>query len=263
MLVQLHIEGDLAEVVLNRPKQHNGMNMALLRDILKVAKSLQKRTDIRAVLLRGEGPSFCSGLDIKAVISNPLTAAGTYARLFSPCINDFQRWSLIWRDLPMPVIALVHGNCFGAGFQLALGADIRISTPDAQWSLMEAKWGLIPDMGGTVTLRELVRMDVAKELAMTARTFDGIEAHALGLVTHITKDPRQRALALIDDLRQRSPDAIAAAKALLQGAWVASETDALSSERYWQRQLLGHQNQRIAIERGMKKRDTPYARRSV
>jgi enoyl-CoA hydratase/carnithine racemase len=151
--------------------------------------------------------------------------------------------------VPAPVIAVVHGNCLGAGLQLALGADIRIATPDARLSVMEAKWGLVPDMGGTVLLRELVGIDVAKELAMTGRVVSGTQAHALGLVTHVDAAPMERALALAAEIAERSPDAVAAAKLLLQQSWSASEPEALAAERRWQRRLIGRGNQLVSLRR--------------
>jgi enoyl-CoA hydratase/carnithine racemase len=142
---------------------------------------------VRAVILTGEGPSFCAGLDVKSVLGRPGVRLIALAALCSPVRNRFQDWSLGWRDVPAPVIAVIHGNCFGAGLQLALGADIRIATPDAQISVMEAKWGLVPDMGGTVLLRELVPIDVAKELTMTGRMLTGVEARARA--DHVSPEP--------------------------------------------------------------------------
>ncbi len=156
---------------------------------------------------------------------------------------------MAWRDVPAPVIAAIHGNCFGAGLQLALGADLRLATPDARLSVMEVKWGLVPDMGGAALLRELVPLDVAKELAMTGRILTGAEAHALGLVTHVTETPLEQARALAAEIITRSPDAVAAAKFLLQESWHADEPDALAAERKWQRRVLAGSNQRIAVQR--------------
>jgi enoyl-CoA hydratase/carnithine racemase len=170
---------------------------------------------------------------------------------------------MAWRDLPVPVIAAVHGHCFGAGLQLALGADIRVATPDAKISVMEAKWGLVPDMGGPALLRELVGIDVAKELAMTGRVLTGIEAHPLGLVTHVSESLLDHAQALAEEIATRSPDAVAAAKFLLQEAWHGSERRALAAERKWQRRVIGRGNQRIAIKRNLEKSEQPYLPRRL
>ena len=261
--LRVTFEGELAYVTLSRPDKHNGIDFRMVREIVRAADSLRSRRDIRAVILHGEGPSFCAGLDFKSVLADPLRIALGFARLWSPRPNVFQRVSLAWRDLPVPVIAAIHGSCFGGGLQLALGADIRFAAPDAKLSLMEAKWGLIPDMGGTVTLRELVPIDVAKELAMTARIVSGVEAKALGLVTHVSDTPLESAKKLAVEIASRSPDAVAASKSLLHHAWNGAQGAALSWERRFQRRLMGSKNQRIAVTAGREKRDTVFARRKI
>jgi enoyl-CoA hydratase/carnithine racemase len=248
--VRVTIEGALAFVCLNRPEKHNGMDFAMLRGVIAAQQSLRGRRDVRAVIVHGSGPSFCAGLDIKSVLGKPVEATWMATQLWSPRRNDFQAWSMGWRDLGMPVIAVVHGNCFGAGIQLALGADVRVATPDAKLSVMEAKWGLVPDMGGPTLLRELVAIDVAKELAMTGRVVSGDEAKALGLVTHVDPDPMAHARRLAAEIETRSPDAVAAAKFLLQNAWSTSERGSLAAERRWQRRLVGGKNQRAAVRQG-------------
>jgi enoyl-CoA hydratase/carnithine racemase len=161
----------------------------------------------------------------------------------------------------------VHGNCFGAGIQLALGADIRICTPDAKLSVMESKYGLVPDMGGAALLREVVPIDVAKELCFTGRVVNGIDAHRLGLVTHLDAEPLAAAEKLAAEIATRSPDAIAAGKFLLQQAWHDDESAALSFERHWQRRLMGRANQRIAVNNNLSRdaqvHPKPYRPRSV
>ena len=268
--VELEIKGPVAYVRLNRPEKHNGMDFALLKAVVKTAQQLKKNRDIRAVLLSGNGPSFCSGLDVKAMFADPKRMAHGFAALHSPVANIFQQWGMAWRELPVPVIACIHGNCFGAGIQLALAADIRIATPDAKLSVMEAKWGLVPDMSGTVTLRELLPLDVAKELTFTGRVLSGEAAHALGLVTHVDADPQARAETLVAEIVQRSPDAVAAGKALLQEAWLASDEDALAAERRWQRRVMGRKNHRIAAKRNTEmaqsergEASTPYQPRKL
>ncbi|WP_394828252.1 crotonase/enoyl-CoA hydratase family protein [Pendulispora albinea] len=259
--VRVSEEGELAHVTLSRPEKHNGIDFRMLKELIAVAESLRHKRGIRAVILRGEGPSFCAGLDFKSVLADPVQAALGFARLWSPTTNVFQRMSLAWRDIPVPVLAVVHGSCFGGGLQLALGADFRFATPDAKLSVMEAKWGLIPDMGGTVTLRELVPIDVAKELAMTGRIVSGIEAKALGLVTHISDDPLEDAKKLAAEIATRSPDSVAAAKSLLHRAWSGAQDVALSWERRFQRRLLGSKNQRIALKASLEKQTIAFSPR--
>ncbi|MBC7171710.1 MAG: crotonase/enoyl-CoA hydratase family protein, partial [Polyangiaceae bacterium] len=205
-----------------------------------------------------------AGLDFKSVLGTPKDLLPALAELWSPRRNLFQEWSFGFRTLGVPVIAAIHGNCFGAGIQLALGADIRVATPDAKLSLLEAKWGLVPDMGGPTLLRELVRIDVAKELTMTGRVLTGVEAAALGLVTHVSEAPFARAKAIAEEIATRSPDSVAAAKMLLQESYDAADEDAsLTSERRWQRRLLGFANQRVAVARNLKKVDKPFGKRRV
>lgn len=247
--VRVDRDGSVALVCLTRAERHNGMDFAMLDAVRRAARRLRKDRQVRAVILHGDGPSFCAGLDVKSVLGNPAAGAAAVASLFAPSRNRFQEWSMAWRDVPAPVIAAIHGNCFGAGLQLALGADIRIATPDARLSVMEVKWGLVPDMGGAALLRELVPIDVAKELAMTGRILSGTEAQALRLVTHITDTPLEQARALATEIATRSPDAVAAAKFLLQESWHTSEPEALAAERRWQRRVIGGRNQRIAARR--------------
>ena len=160
--VRLEVDSGIAVVTLIRADRHNGMDFPMLKAMLAAQRALRRRRDVRCAIIHGDGPSFCAGLDIKSVLAKPLLAASLYAKLWSPLMNAFQRFSIGWRRMPFPVVAAIHGNCFGAGMQLALGADIRIARADAQLSIMEAKWGLIPDMGGALLLRELVPIDVAK-----------------------------------------------------------------------------------------------------
>lgn len=261
--VLVSIEGGVAHVRLNRPDKHNGVDVALIEELIAVARRLKRDKSLRAVILSGEGPSFCAGLDIKGVMgAGPLKVALAFLPLWKPWANRYQVVSMIWRSLSVPVIAAIHGNCFGAGIQLALGADIRIAAPSSRISVMEAKWGLIPDMAGTVLLREVLPRDVALELTYTGRILDAAEAQALGLITRIADDPLAAAKALAEQIATRSPDSVAAAKHLFDEAWGNSEYGALAAERKWQRRLIGRKNQRVASARNLGKPDTPYVPRS-
>ena len=261
--VRIEVQGNLATVTLTRADKHNGMDMAMLDAVRGAALRLKKDKRVRAVILRGDGPSFCAGLDFKSVFGSARAAAQGFAALWSPVRNKFQDWSMAWREVPAPVIACVHGNCFGAGIQLALGADLRIAPADAKLSVMESQWGLIPDMGGAALLRELVPIDLAKELAMTGRIVSGTEAHELGLVSHLAEDPVDAAHKLATEFEARSPDAVAAAKFLMQDAFDRDESGALAAERRWQRKLLGSRNQRIAVARNLEKKDLPFGPRRI
>jgi enoyl-CoA hydratase/carnithine racemase len=261
--VRVHSAGDVAYLTLTRPDKHNGMDLPMLQAVLAAQKQLRKLRTARAIIVHGEGPSFCAGLDFKTLLAQPLKAASMYPQLLWPVRNQLQRWSMGFRALGVPVIAAIHGNCLGAGLQLALGADIRVATPDAKLSVLESKWGLVPDMGGPTLLRELVRVDVAKELTFTGRIVSGEQAHALGLVSHLDAEPLARAERLAEEIGTRSPDAVAAGKFLLQEAYADDTERVLGAERSWQRRLLGLRNQRVAIARNGAHADKPYYPRRI
>lgn len=239
---------NIIEVRLNRPDKRNAMSFALLRELLKIGEELHEQRAVRAVILTGEGASFSAGIDLNDLRSpkNSVTALWELSR---PGPNLFQRVFLVWRDLPVPVIAAIHGHCFGAGMQLALGADFRIATPDSQLAIMEARWGLVPDMAISVTLRGLIGLDMAKELTMTARIVSGTDAKAIGLVSHVAEDPMIKALELANEIADRSPDAVTAAKRVLNAMVSQPDSDTLALEKRWQRRLLLGRNFKIAGKR--------------
>lgn len=261
--IQLNILQSVAVVRLNRPDKHNSVCMQMLLELIQCAEHLKTNNEIRAVIITGNGPSFCSGMDLKAIFSG-----GKWAKLrallplWKPVENRYQRVSLIWRTLSVPVIAAIHGNCFGAGLQISLGADIRIASADARLSIMESSWGLVPDMGGSVLLRELLPKDVAMELTLSGRTLSASTAKDLGLITHIAHDPMFAAHALCAEFEKQSPDAVAAGKRLLVDAWSGSERSALGLERLWQRRVIGKRNQTIATLRRLKQSDQNYVSRT-
>ncbi len=255
--VRVEIERGRASLVLTRADKHNGVDPPMLRGVLAAQRMLKKRRDVRVVIVRGEGPSFCAGIDAKQFFTPSISTAAFLSQLWWPMRNWFQQWSMGFRELGVPVLAAIHGNCFGAGIQLALGADIRFAAPDARISIMEARLGIVPDMGGPTLLRELVPLDVAKELTFTGRIVGGQEALTLGLVTHVAEDPHAAAQALADELVTRSPDSVAAGKFLLQNAWGAPESRALSFERVYQRRLIGRDNMRRALASSQQRDATP------
>lgn len=249
---------DLAIVTLNRADKHNGVDWPMLRALLDAGEQLRKDNTVRGVILRGDGPSFCAGLDFPSFTKTPARMFQGFLQPGKRGANLFQEVCLRWRRVGAPVVAVIHGNCFGAGLQLALGCDFRFATSDARLSIMESKWGLIPDMSLTVTLPELMPVDKAKELTMTGRVIAASEAAELNLLTRVVDDPMAEAQQLLKEIMSRSPDAAAAAKALFNQAWVAEEADALAYERRFQRKLLGGKNQKIAMQRNLKKQDIPY-----
>jgi enoyl-CoA hydratase/carnithine racemase len=164
-----------------------------------------------------------------------------------------------WTEMPVPVIAAVHGHALGGGIQLALGADIRIVAPDAKLSVLEIRWGLVPDMTGTQALVNLVGLDVAKELTFTGRTVSGEEAVALGLCTRLSDDPRAEALALAAEIAQKSPDAIRGAKRLFNSAPKVSTAEGFAQEREEIGRLIGSANQVEQITAFFEKREPNFA----
>ncbi|ARM83355.1 crotonase/enoyl-CoA hydratase family protein [Marinobacter salarius] len=256
--VLITIEDGIAIVTLNRPDKYNGLDMPMFEAITRAAKTLKKDRSVRAIILNGAGDAFCSGLDVKTVSKNPVNFLKLLVKPGRRISNLAQNVGYLWRDVPAPVIAVTHGYCFGGGFQIALGADFRFSTSDCEFSIMESKWGLIPDMSLTVTLRELVPIDLAKELTMTARRFDGTEAKAMGLVSRVSDDPMAEAMNFARELVERSPDAVAASKLLFNRSWNATDRTALDWETKLQKKVLGRANQRIAVARNSGSPDKPY-----
>jgi len=260
--IKLHIDGNrIAWVALNRGEQHNAVDLAMLKAMRTVQRRLRRAGEVRGAIIHGEGPSFCSGLDFRSLQAARPQAALAALSLWLPWRNRFQDWSMGWRELPFPVIAAIHGHCYGAGLQLALGADLRIARADAKLALMEAKWGLVPDMGGPTLLRELMPIDRAKDLVFGGRVADAEEALRLNLVSRLEDDPLAAAQAQLEAWNQRSPDALAAGKFLLQEAWHAGEDEALAGERRRQRSLIGRANQLLAMKAGLgRNAETPRFR---
>ena len=251
--VTLEIADGIATVGLNRPDKHNALDIPLIQALVDTAKAIKADRSVRAVVLQGNGPSFCSGLDVASAFSSLPKFFKHFATFGVKKRNIFQDVSLCWRELQVPVIGAIHGNCFGGGLQIALGADIRIATPESRLSVMEVKWGLIPDMSGTVLLRELMPIDVAKDLTLTGRIVSGAEAKELGLVTRLSADPQADALALAREIAAKSPDAVAAGKQLLNANWLCGENKALKLERKLQLLMFRSKNQRIAVKAGLAK----------
>jgi enoyl-CoA hydratase/carnithine racemase len=255
--VRINWEDGVADVRLNRPEKLNALDPAMFEALIATGESLLAAPGLRAVVLSGEGRAFCAGLDFAsftAIASEGDPAAALLARSAESPANVAQRAAWVWTEVPVPVIAAVHGVAYGGGLQIALAADLRLAAPDAQLSIMEVRWGLIPDMSGTQTLRHLLRLDVAKELTFTGRVVSGREAAELGLITRLADDPRAAALAVAREIATRSPDAIRAAKRLLNQAPLVSAEEGLRNEERSQRGLLGSANQLEAVRANLAKR---------
>lgn len=247
--VRTTVESGIARVVLSRAEKRNALDLDMFRSIAATQQELRQDTSVRVVILGGDGEDFCSGLDVKALMGDRKSMVRLLWKWLPWRANLAQQVSVGWRRLEVPVIAVIHGRCWGGGLQIALGADLRIAHPDASLSIMEGKWGLIPDMGGTLALREVLRSDRALMLAMTARTVDAHCAANVGLVTEVNPDPAAAAQRLAEELVQRSPDAIAAVKRLYRKSWTGSEGAALARETLYQWQVILGKNQRIAVRR--------------
>ena len=259
-LVTIAIDAGVAVVRLNRPHKLNAINVALFQAIVDAGERLASDTSVRAVVFTGEGRSFCVGIDLGELSGDGNAAlAHLTDRTHGDC-NLFQQAAMQWRRLPVPVIAAVHGHALGGGLQLMLGADLRFVAPDTKLSVKEVHWGLIPDMAGLVLLRRLLRDDVLRDLLLTGRTFSGSEAHAIGLATRIEADPLAAALATARDIATLSPDAVRAAKRLMnRAADAVSDADILLAEAREQTALLASANHREAVSAGLEKRPATFS----
>jgi enoyl-CoA hydratase/carnithine racemase len=249
--ISIERRGHVALVTLARPGKRNALDPASFDALDAAARELSADRELRAVVLAGEGRSFCAGLDLAAFAAGETEIRKLLARRDGEAANLAQRAGWGWRECPLPVIAALHGEVFGGGLQVALGADIRIARPDARLSVMEVRWGLIPDMSGSQTLRGLVRRDVVLELAWTGRIVAGEEALALGLVTRLADDPLSEALALAETIAGHSPDAVRGVKRLFNRAWECDSREALALEAELQMAILGRPNQMEAVRAGL------------
>ncbi len=259
--VSISIHAGVADVRLNRPEKLNAPDPAMFEGLAAAGTQLASDRSVRAVVLSGEGRAFCAGLDFtsfQAMAGRDQSARSLVDRDGASPANFAQRAAFTWNELPVPVIAAVHGVAYGGGLQIALGADIRLVHPEARLCVMEIKWGLIPDMSGTQTLRDLVRLDVAKELTFTGRVVSGTEAVELGLATHVSDTPQAAALELAREIAQKSPDAVRAGKKLLNQSRRLSLEDGLLLEEKTQISLIGGRNQLEAVRANMEKRDPKF-----
>jgi enoyl-CoA hydratase/carnithine racemase len=245
------ITDQIADVRLNRADKMNAIDPAMFGEIGAAIDSLADRTDIRCVVLSGKGKAFCAGLDMASMAAG---GSGTSAERNDQGSILPQYVALGWRNLPMPVIAAVHGVAFGGGFQIMSGADIRIAAPGTRFAIREAYWGLVPDMAGFVIWRGLVRDDVLRELVYTAREFDANEALHHGFITRIADDPHAAAMALAREITAKSPHAIRGAKRLCNMAHDADPRAMLEAETKEQMAVIGKPNMMEAVAANMGKR---------
>jgi enoyl-CoA hydratase/carnithine racemase len=265
--VSISITDGVADVRMVRADKRNALDGAMFSALAEAGERLKTEKGVRAVVLSGEGSSFCAGLDFSSFQSmaggggagggdgDGGNAGGNPGSMKEGRITHLgQQVSWVWQEVPVPVIAAVHGHALGGGIQIALGADIRIVHPDTQMSVREVHWGLVPDMTGTLMLSQLVRADVAKELVFTARVFDGREAYALGLATKLSETPYDDAMALAREIASRSPDAVRGAKELINGLLHEKAAEQFAAERRIIGSLIGRPNQVETVMANFEKR---------
>ncbi|MBC3766829.1 crotonase/enoyl-CoA hydratase family protein [Neptunicella marina] len=248
-LIQLNVKSGIAYVALNRPQKHNALDLAMFEQLAKVIKRIKNNRTIRVVIVSGNGESFCSGLDVKSLLTDKKGAVKLLWKWLPGNANLAQQACVGWRQLNVPVIMALHGKCWGGGMQIALGGDVRIASPDCSLSIMESRWGLIPDMGGTLALSECVGADHAIKLASTSETLNAQQAQQLGLITQVADDPLQAANQLAEQLIQRSPDTNRLIKAMYHKIWCPKQRRILAAETINQIKILMGKNQRIAVQR--------------
>ena len=258
--VRLKMEGAIAHVRLARAEKMNAIDGEMFRALAETIEVLA-HTDAKVIVLSGEGRAFCAGLD-RATLQDMIgdrgvtgipadLAARTHGEANLP-----QHVVLGWRELPVPVIAAIHGVAFGGGLQLALGADLRVAAPDTRLGLLETTWGLVPDMGAMALLPRLMRDDHIRDIVFTGRTLDGVEAAAMGLVTRIAPNPHEVAVQMAESLAQLSPSALRAAKRLANRAMGATSA-LLLMESKEQQALIGMSDQRQVMTRMLEATSTP------
>jgi enoyl-CoA hydratase/carnithine racemase len=268
--VRIEIEGGVADVKLVRSDKMNALDNAMFEALVAAGERMKTERGVRAVVLSGEGRAFCAGLDMgnfgrMAEGGRDGGGGGATersdgelgARSHGPA-NRAQYACWVWREVPVPVIAAVHGVAFGGGFQVALGADMRYVARDARLAVMEIKWGLVPDMAGTQLMRHLAREDVVRELTYTGRIFSGEEALQYGFATRVCTDPYADAMATAREIASKSPDAIRAAKRILNAAVLTDPQTGLTQESVEQGRLIGSKNQVEAVMANLQKREPQF-----
>ena len=256
--VTVTVEAGVADVRLVRADKRNALDRRMFQAIIEAGEQIAADRSVRAVVLSGDGKAFCAGLDTSLFAAmaerDADPDAGSSSTMSTGIRVEAVQAVRVWVDMAAPVIAAVHGVAVGGGFQLALGADLRVVAPDAQLGVFEIKWGIVPDMCGTQLLPRLVGPDVAKDLMFTGRVVTGTEAQALGLVTRLSDDPRVDALELAREIASRSPDAIKVMKRLVDASWTLSFDDGVREEHDQTEGMIGSKNQLEAVLANLEQR---------
>jgi enoyl-CoA hydratase/carnithine racemase len=266
--VRVTIDGGVAHVCMTRADKRNALDPAMFTALSEAGEALKTTVGLRAVVLSGEGAAFCAGLDFgsfQQMAGGERPPAGDGVGVNAGNITKSgithlgQQVCWVWQEIPVPVIAAVHGVALGGGCQIALGADMRIVHPDAKMSILEIRWGLVPDMTGSYRLGQLVRPDIAADLTFTGRMVDGTEAVAIGLATRVSDTPLDDALALAHEIAGKSPTAIRNGKKLLASAFAGADpASQFADERRLIGELIGHPNQVEAVMAFFEKRPAVY-----
>lgn len=242
-----------------RPEKLNAIDASIVQGLLDAADAVAEQSDVRAVVLSGEGRAFCAGLDLERLHAEKPLDDFAHVTLRDGAANIYQHVALRWRSVPVPVIAAVHGVAVGAGLQLMLGTDIRYVTADAKLGFLELSWGIIPDMAGFVFMRSAPRPDLAAELTYTGRLFDGHEAFAAGFATRILEDPYAAALATAREIASRNPDAVRAAKRMFRISPMEPDASVLRAEAREQAAISRTPNQREAVAAKRERRPAAFS----
>ena len=267
--VTISIEDGIADVRMNRADKRNALDNAMFTSLAAAGDYLKTLPELRAVVLSGDGASFCAGLDFGSFQAMAQGSSGQGGSVNAGAMSDgrithlAQQVCWVWQEVPVPVIAAVHGHALGGGMQIALGADIRIVHPDTQLSVREVHWGLIPDMTGTLMLSRLVRPDIVKDLVFSARVFSGAEGFELGLVTRLSKTPQADAMDLAQEIAGRSPDAVRGAKKLINLMANDGAAQQFAAEREVIGKLIGGANQVEAVMSHFEKRPPKFNSSSI
>lgn len=252
--VSIQIENHIAVVSLNRPDKLNALDTAMFHAIIEAGEVVEKDTSVRVVVLTGVGRAFCAGLDIASLQSEVGVNPQPLAVRTHGIANTFQQAVYIWRALSVPVIAAVQGIAFGGGLQIMLGADIKYIAADTKLSILEVKWGLVPDMAGTQLMRHSVRDDIIRELTYTHRVFSGEQAVEYGFATHVSENPLADAMKLAEEIASKSPSAVVKSKQLLNAAPYLNVEDGFMLESQVQDEIIMKKNQMEAVFSSMQKR---------
>lgn len=257
------LEDGIADVRMVRTEKMNALDAAQWAALVDTIDELKTMAGLRVVILSGEGRAFCAGLDLSSLQADrdpgASSAGGSLADRTKGIANNAQYAAWGWRELPVPVIAAVHGVAFGAGSQIMAGADIRIVHPDTRIAIMEMKWGLVPDVGGMPLWRTQVADDVLRELIYTNREFSGTEAKELGFATHVSDDPHAKALELARIIANKNPHAVRGAKRLCNLLATASDAELLQAESDEQLKVIRTPNQMESVMAEMQKRKPNFA----